>query len=126
MPFVPKGYEWLVILIAVIIFLGPVLIPKIKRTAKKNIKGIRKGVEEGKAKLDEKLDEKFEEVEAEKAEAATAKPDVDAAEGTTGKATAHAGVTPTDASHQAEEESDVSESGQPKKKTVKVRKVVKD
>ena len=68
MPFVPKGWEIVVILVIVLIIFGPKNLPKLGKAIGNGIKGLRKGVESGK----EKIDEKFEEVEETKAEEAKA------------------------------------------------------
>ena len=57
------GFEFVIILIVVLLIFGPKNIPKLGKALGKGLSGLRKGVESGK----EKIDEKFDEVEEEKA-----------------------------------------------------------
>ena len=47
MPFLPKGFEWIIILIVVLLIFGPKNLPKLGSALGRTVKNLRKGMDEG-------------------------------------------------------------------------------
>ncbi len=47
MPFVPKGFEWVVILIVALLIFGPKNLPKLGAAFGKTVKNLRAGMDDG-------------------------------------------------------------------------------
>ena len=93
------GWEFVIILVIVLIIFGPKQLPKLGKMFGKGAKSLREGIESGK----EKIDEKFEAVETEKAEVAEAKK---------AEATAAAAAAAEEKAEEAEEETETTESAE--------------
>lgn len=63
---VPGGYEWLFILVIVLILFGPSQLPKLAKMVGKSAKALKEGMEAG---LEEDEDKKTEPAKAEKKDA---------------------------------------------------------
>ena len=85
MGFLPKGFEWIVILIVVLVFFGPKNLPKLGKSLGATVKNLREGMqgedESGEA-IEEESDEDREirELEAKLAEAKKKKEESEDAE----------------------------------------------
>ena len=87
MGFLPKGTEWIIILIIVLVIFGPKNLPKLGASLGKTVKNLREGMEgddaskgsdEAPAEEDSEEDAKIRELEAQLAEAKKKKEEQDA------------------------------------------------
>ena len=49
MPFLPKGFEWIIILLVVLLIFGPKNLPKLGSAIGRTVKNLRKGMDDGEA-----------------------------------------------------------------------------
>ena len=79
MGFLPKGTEWIIILIIVLVIFGPKNLPKLGASLGKTVKNLREGMQgedepvsdEAEAPVEDENDAKIRELEAQLAEAKT-------------------------------------------------------
>lgn len=60
---IPKGFEWIVILVVVLVIFGPKNLPKLGKSLGATVKNLREGMESDDAKSDEVEDESPEDKE---------------------------------------------------------------
>lgn len=60
---IPKGFEWIVILVVVLVIFGPKNLPKLGKSLGATVKNLREGMEGDDAKSDEVEDESPEDKE---------------------------------------------------------------
>ena len=86
MGFLPKGTEWIIILIIVLVIFGPKNLPKLGASLGKTVKNLREGMqgddeataEEAEAPVEDENDAKIRELEEQLAEAKKKKEEQDA------------------------------------------------
>ena len=86
MGFLPKGTEWIIILVIVLVIFGPKNLPKLGASLGKTVKNLREGMqgddeataEEAEAPVEDENDAKIRELEAQLAEAKKKKEEQDA------------------------------------------------
>ena len=86
MGFLPKGTEWIIILIIVLVIFGPKNLPKLGASLGKTVKNLREGMQgddeqsadEAEAPVEDENDAKIRELEAQLAEAKKKKEEQDA------------------------------------------------
>lgn len=86
MGFLPKGTEWIIILIIVLVIFGPKNLPKLGASLGKTVKNLREGMQgedersdsEAEASVEDENDAKIRELEAQLAEAKKKKEEQDA------------------------------------------------
>ena len=86
MGFLPKGTEWILILIIVLVIFGPKNLPKLGASLGKTVKNLREGMQgedepvsdEAEAPVEDENDAKIRELEAQLAEAKKKKEEQDA------------------------------------------------
>ena len=86
MGFLPKGTEWIIILVIVLVIFGPKNLPKLGASLGKTVKNLREGMqgddeataEEAEAPVEDENDAKIRELEAQLAQAKKKKEEQDA------------------------------------------------
>ncbi len=86
MGFLPKGTEWIIILVIVLVIFGPKNLPKLGASLGKTVKNLREGMQgedepvsdEAEAPVEDENDAKIRELEAQLAEAKKKKEEQDA------------------------------------------------